>query len=400
MYHGRMDAQKRYDQAKACVDGIKTEGCQDLLQEQGQRLLEDAGVPSDIAEAAADCIRHRDREKCARASAELAATYGCVAATSGAGTVLCKELAPIVIDKVWPVLGPPLVATWDVALDVIEGVFDGLEGFLEGLADLLGFGWGDDGPTWTQKMNALRGQGHELISTSIEDAYEAVARADISSRMELGLPIPATGHPLLDGPGDRGMPSGDIQAGMGAPNMSKRTMVDQIRRRTMTEILADAPPRSTMVFRDHISRQPGWGELCVVGPARKELWKWKLHPNDLALVQPGTSPAKGQMMLRSAGRSADWVPGDSGTPAAFAVEHGVPGDYWTDADVATAYGVLLGARLDAMRLASTDASGEIISHNVQETQAEEASESSSWWLWLLLAAGAGAGYYYWRRRVE
>jgi hypothetical protein len=380
-----------YDKAKSCVDDYSSESCQDFVGEQGEKALIAAGVDPKTAKEIVQCAQTRDREACAKGSAKLAATYACVAATSGAGTVVCNQLAPVLIDKLWPVIGPPLTATWDIGLDMLEAALSMLKGMFEDIAGLLGFG--DDGPTWTDRMNALRWKSAEIMNDSISNAFNAVRKADVESRIQVGLQDDDLGsdHPVR---------SGDIAAPQIVPMPpGVEPMMPQI---------VKAGQRGAEVLQHALREHPSFGEIWIVGRRRKVPWDASGNYGrfDFAIVDPGYQIGNDEVLMRSSAMPAGWMPGDEWTPAGFQLEQHPPmgGARWQTGDVRDALGFLLSIRSDAVRTCCADAVGKVVAENVQAVTAKKLpmaeKESSSWLLWVAALAGAGTLAYVYRDKIK
>lgn len=186
--------------AKVCVDeGWDSSNCQqELVTEAAKGAAVAYGVDPSVVDAAEECLSSGgDSEICAKAGAKLAATAGCMVVTEGAGGPICAKLAPFVVDAVWPLAGPPLVATWDIAYGFAEGLLGGLASFAQAILDVAGIDLSTDAdPTVMGIYWDLLGLGRKTLLEQWEVAVEAVQTAQDESRRELGLPIPL---PIIDG---------------------------------------------------------------------------------------------------------------------------------------------------------------------------------------------------------
>lgn len=201
--------------AKVCVDeGWDSDNCQqELVTEAAKGAAIAYGVDPSVVEAAEECLSSGgDSEICAKAGAKLAATAGCMVVTEGAGGPLCAKLAPFVVDAIWPLAGPPLVATWDIAYGFAEGVLGGLASFAQELLNAVGIDLSTDAdPTVMEIYWDLLALGQQTVLQQWEVAVEAVQTAMDESRRELGLlKVPLGNGPVIfpdsvgkvDGPGE------------------------------------------------------------------------------------------------------------------------------------------------------------------------------------------------------
>jgi hypothetical protein len=366
-----------YDRAKQCMDeGQSSQACKDLQDEGFRRGMEAAGVDPAITDAALECARSGDSEVCAKAAAKVAAVYGCTAATGGGGAYLCSKLAPIVVDKIWPVVGPPLVAAWDLQLGVLDGVVDMLGGIISDLGDLLGFGGNDDGPSHTEILTAMYQQGYSIVRESIQASETAVVQADVESRKELGLPI-------------------ELHGGVGVPTLTVQATPAVYDRTDL------AMPKIDLTKR--LLAHPGFGgPIYVLVQASKTSFK----PSEFRFVDADYAPGLGEMVIWSQGAKDienNWTIDSQPLPSGFYIKRGAVVATNYD-DVRTAYGMILERRTAAVRDAASQTVGDVVAQNITTARSRQLDPSlikrkepeSNWWLWALGLAGA-AGVAYWQR---
>lgn len=353
--------------ARRCMEDPSGPECEEIAGEYGKQALVDAGVDPAVADAAVDCLRTRDREQCAKSSAKIAATYACAALTSGAGTVVCNELAPILIDKMWPVIGPPLTYAWDVGLNILELVGGSLAEFVKDLGELIGFG--DDGPTYTEKLNSMLWAGNDIVAPALDAAVSASVQADLESRRELGLPV-------------------NVEGVLGQ----------------MPPVQPYLPPAARkgpqdMIF-DFLRSEPGFGAVYVVARPSKKI---QMLP-DYEVVSADYVPKHDEMLLEAPAMPPGWRPGSTEwSPHGFKIVKKALFSPISFFDVlAGAYGVILSARTDAIRKAAVGSVGQIVADNSVEAKSdiidglelrEDDSGSVLWWTLALVGAGAAAYYY-------
>lgn len=387
-----------YDKAKSCVDDYGSPACQEFVGEQGKNALVAAGVEPNTAEEIVKCAQTRDGEACAKSSAKLAASYACAAATSGAGTAVCNQLVPILIDGMWPVIGPPLTKAWDIGFELLEGALSILKGLFEGIAGIIGFD-GDDGPTWTEKMNALRWEAASIMNESISSAFNAARAADVETQIRLGLESDQLGadHPVRAG--DIGTPQIVPGKEFVAPMMPK--------------IMATGH-RGAAFLQDGLRRHPGFGEIWIKGRYREQFCdnQGNCRNYDFELVDPGYELQKDEVLLKAPAMPSDWMPGDKGWfPAGFEIDQWTPG--WDGSEtrwkggtigVRDAVVILLGIRGDAVRECSSNAVGAVVAQNMIDARkfalGVQEKDDSSWLLWVAALAGAGTLAYVYRDKIK
>lgn len=352
------------------MDDAQSEGCKALLDEGARAALTQAGIDPSLIEDSVKCVKDRDREQCAKTSAKIAAVYACSAATSGAGTTVCNKVAPVLIEKMWPVIGPPLTTVWDVGLDTLEALGSFLKHVVDAFGDLLGFG--GDGPTKKEQINAITWAGWEVDKKAIVSGLQAAYAADIESRRELGLPV------MIDGV-------------VGAPNVS----LDHDKNFEVKQ------NRSTQIFFDSLKRQEGMGEVCILGLGRDLTDTTSYGWLALHGVDPSTKPKDGQVMLRAPAMPAGWTPSSSAwSPARFTIEESSKLKTWHVSDIRDAAGMLLAIRTNAIRKASFDSIGRVIDENIRESQQPKPTSSSSWLIWMAMLGALGYLGYRYRKPIR
>lgn len=342
-----------WNSIRGCADG-DSESCKDLQKQGARRALEEAGVDPDLADEAIECANTRDSEVCAKVSAKAAAVYACTAATEGAGADICQKYAPVIVEKIWPVVGPPLVSVWDISLQSLGHLQSVLNGVLGSFASVLGFG-GDDGPTRTEKLNEIRWAGVDILDKQYKEGVKAAMLADIESRREFGLQVPMSVR-HIDG-----------------------ELGDMARARVNRYFVPKLKP------------------VCIVGRGRKTLTD--VGPINFRIVSPDYVPTNSEIMLRSFAPPSGWRYGEPGfSPAGFEVIN-QPGVTWRVQDVADAYGVVVAQRLKAIRDGSVDAVATAIAESAEQSEKQSSVSSSSGFVLLAtFAALAAGGYYLWTRK--
>lgn len=378
---GYDEAKGYYDKAQACVDDASSPQCTELLKEGAKTALVSAGVNPDVADAAVECAATRDREACAKASAKLAAVYGCTAATGGGGYVVCSELAPILVDQMWPVIGPPLTATWDVALDTLEGVAGMLKGMAGAFGSMLGFG--SNKPTWTEKMNDLRWAGADLIKTPMDASVDAVVKADVESQRSLGL-LPR---------------KVENKIGMSGPSLDGFKKSTRLQLHDSNETIER---KATSTMTNGLRRHPGFGTLAVAfapsGP-NKAIYRF-VDPNSEIL---GIPVSKAKNVLIATGMPAGWsLENQQGWQPNGFILNDVTSGLGKYSIVRDAYGMILAERTRAIKDAAFESVGITISRNVQKAEAQkrQPTSSSSVLLWIAALVGSGALAYRYRGKIS
>jgi len=364
------DAKPYYDKAKNCADDPSSPDCESMADEQAENVLVEYGLDPQLAKDAVACARTRDREKCAKTSAKIAAVYACSASTAGAGTAICSKLAPAMVDKVWPVMGPPLVKAWDIAFDTLDGVISLLKGVANAFGDILGFG--DDGPSRTEILNDLRWKAHAVCKSAIASGSEAVSAANIESRKELGLPLPLQSGGAMDAVASEML---------GAPPIAPGGMV-----------VMPVDAQSSEAFKQAL--RPKFKQVNVVW---KAVNRGAYEPPNYRFVGDSYTPTKDEVLVRSAGCPDKWSPGDSSwAPENFTTETKLYNHQWKLSELRNAVGMIVAERADSVSTASVEASGRVIAQNIsQGQQNSESGSSSNWWIWVTAVAGAAyAGYRY------
>jgi len=364
---------EEYKKARTCLDeGKSSQACKDIAKQGGRDALVAAGLSKDTADDIVACASSGDGDSCAKAAAKVAAVYGCTSATGGAGAPLCSELAPVVVDKIWPVVGPPLAGTWDIAKGLLGGVTNILKGIADAFAGIFGFG-GDDGPSWTDLTNALLWKGYDITREALDQSVHAVLLADSESKLDLGL--------------GRQLPIGVV--GWDPTDFSKASKPQFMERERQTELEA-----AQQLLTDNLRRHPGFGAFAVRARSRGTN---DYAPIEYEFVPPATVRKNGEVILRAPAMPDGWSVSDQ--------EGWLPNGYelddawnsrWNFQDLQNAYGLILAERTKAIREAAAESVGQTIAHNVvlaQGGRVEEPSESSPW-PWLLVAAGAVAAYVY------
>jgi hypothetical protein len=153
------------DAAKSCVkDGVGSSGCSKLQALKASAAL--AGVDPLFIEAAEECISGSE-EACAKFAVVTAATDACASITAGAASAGCAAAMPVVVDLVWPIVGP-------ISTGVVKGVktlIGGLGGMFISLGkqilDLLGLGSDD---TTEVDFNVLAKQYRDKDNSILLDA--------------------------------------------------------------------------------------------------------------------------------------------------------------------------------------------------------------------------------------
>jgi len=368
-YQDYETAKDYYGKAKSCIDDGSSDACKDLAKEGGEKALIAAGVDPQLAHEAMECAESRDSEVCAKASAKLAAVYACTSATGGSGYTLCNELAPRIVDQVWPVAGPPLVMAWDSAFAILDGVTNALKGIVDALGGILGFG-SDDGPTKTELQNEMMWKGSEILFGAIQSAMNATAAADFQSKIELGLPVDL---PI----GQFGTPNMWAKPKPGAQLSSK----DDFAKRVMSESLR---------------RQPSFGAIAVA--ARTRVGWMDEGPLDFHFVDPGSTPASGEVILLATECPSNWTIGNSQwNPAGFKMLYN--DSSWNLSDVGSAYGMVLAERAAAIRDAASESVGHVVAYNLQMSQGPTESEGGIGWFWWAAIIGGGVLAYVNRAKI-
>lgn len=376
-YQDYETAKTYYGKAKSCIDeGSSSDACKNLAKEGGEKALIAAGVDPDLAREAMQCAESRDSEVCAKASAKLAAVYACTSATGGSGYTLCNEIAPKVVDQIWPIVGPPLVGAWDTAFDVMDGVAGAMQGIMDALGDILGFG-SDDGPTTVELHNQLMWRGNEVINGAIDSAVKATSSADIQSRIEVGLPVK--------------LPNGSVGG------MSFKPKPDlELSANTSMSIAKN-------VLSQRLREQQGFGPIAVEARTRQfGMGITDTMPLDYEFVDPGKKPDPGNVMLVVAGCPDGWKVGDSGwNPSGFELRE-APMAGWRFRDVRDAYGMVLAARTAAIRDAASESVGQVVSTNVRSAKMSPGSKSEGGigWFWWTAILGSGILAYVYRDKIR
>jgi hypothetical protein len=370
-YQDYETAKQYYGKAKSCIDeGSSSDACKQLAKEGGEKALIAAGVDPQLAHEAMQCAESRDSEMCAKASAKLAAVYACTSATGGSGYTLCNELAPKVVDKIWPVAGPPLVMAWDTAFAVLDGVAGALQGIASALGNILGFG--SDGPTITELQNELMWRGQEIVSASIESGVKATSAADIQSRIELGLPLE--------------LPTGSF----GLPDITVRPEVNATLIKTQSE--------SKNIFSKKLRQQPGFKALAV--EARTRIGSLDKTPIEFKFVDPSKQPGAGKVMLVAGEVPPGWHVDDTGwSPSGFEIRRS-SNSAWHFDDMRDAYGMVLAARAEAISNAASESVGEMVALNVKAANAPSSEKDEGiGWLWWAAIIGGGVLAYVNRAKI-
>jgi len=394
-------AKDYYDKAQSCLEDASSPQCEDLLTEGAEKSLIAAGVDPAIASAAVECAKSRDREVCAKTSAKLAAVYGCTAATGGSGAYLCSELAPVLVDKMWPVIGPPLTKTWDVTLDVLEGVFGMLGGIIDSLGGLLGFG-GGDGPTYTEKLNQLLWAGNDIVKPPLDSAVQTIITSDLESQASLGL-IPDTQI------GTAARKDGDLGrlTDLGIVDNIKPNENEIVERSKLME------KRANSVMTDNLRRHPGFGPINVFCLSFKSNtpasempangYSFMDHRFTYTIVDDATAQSmikKGALVLTSNAVPIGWAMDkrEGWIPNGFKVHN--PGKRVIFQQIRDAYGMILAERTRAIRDSTFKSVGDTIARNVQVHELQNKKPSSSPWLWLAALAGGGYLAYRYRDKIK
>jgi hypothetical protein len=341
-----------WDTIKDCTDGDE-ESCKEIGKEGAKQALVSAGVDERTADAAIECADSRDSEVCAKASATAAAVYGCTAATEGAGYEVCQKVAPIVVDQAWPFIGPPLTSSFDVAIGALGAVASLLGGVVGAAAELLGFG-SDDRPTRTELVNQMVWNASSIVDTQYDNAVAAAMYADLESRKYLGLKIPSSLHHI------------DTEMGDIARSRVSQAVVPKL------EAVAVAGKGRNL--------QNMWGAI------------------NLHVVDPSYQPAADEVMLLASAPPAGWQIGEDGySPVGYKlINHETGSNYWTIRDLADAYSTAIAQRVDALRAGATEAVGQTVAENVNESEVPSSSGSTIVTL-LALAALSVGGYYLWKK---
>lgn len=399
---GGLEEQAAYvDKARQCVDDLKSPGCQDLMKEGAKEALVANGVDPAVADATVECIASHDSEVCAKASAKLAATIACDVVTEGAAAPLCGSLAPVIVDLVWPIAGPPLVAVWDVALSFNDAVLGALSQFGAALLGAVGLDLSTDAkPTVTEVYWDFLAAGKAAIEPAWQSAVESVLQANAQSLAELKLPeVPIADQGVVEVNG-RAVGAGDY---------------------------ADAVNQLETVLK----RTPGWyEETLILGRDVTEPGKPGIH-YVFGIVPAGTSQGFGELLLKSGTVTRDdkptiddgWLvppveisPGNTdysnakarGTPWSFAY-YGSWGN--NRGALADAYSILLSHRLEALKSAAAQAVGNVVARNVQTRAKRDAMmkairmqparpKIAPVWPWALGVAALGVfgGVKAWKKR--
>lgn len=91
--------------AAACSSG-NTEECRRKARRAAlEALADDQGLPSKAVDLAEECL-DGNREACEQLAAIIAAQAGCLAATAGVCPPCCGKAVMLVVDLIWPVVGP------------------------------------------------------------------------------------------------------------------------------------------------------------------------------------------------------------------------------------------------------------------------------------------------------
>lgn len=378
-----------YEQMQDCVEN----GNCDEAKAAASTYL---GIDPELSQAVIDCAETRDSEACAKASAQIAAIAACDFATGGAGAYLCNKYAPQIVSAIWPVLGPPLTAMFDVGFGLFGATFD----FMKGVGKLFGIG-SSPGTDWDDVVWQLKAAGRKVVASSSISAVEAIGSANVSTRLELGLPI-------------------EIAGGLSGPSLSKSTMLDISAVKNVVAKRGDAS-RYTLV-RALRSKPAFASEVRVAWP--KRLWgtgsldQW-LEATKPRLVASTYWPTKNELMLRLWGVDlSKWDPAivksmaSNGTIlkdgnvdfADFKVVDSSgewPSSGKDVRDLQAAFGLAVSERVKALQSACSESVGSTIGSAIAERQQldQAGKESGSGLLWLLGLAGAGTLLYIYRKRI-
>lgn len=395
----RSDEQVAYEYAKAakaCVDhGVDSPDCRKELIGQGVKAAAIAyGMDPEVAAAAEQCLASGDSEVCAKASAKLAATAACTFATEGAGGPLCAKLAPFVVDAIWPLAGPPLVAAWDMAWGFTDGVLGGIVAFAKALLEAAGIDLSTDAdPTVMDVYWELLSVGQRAIVTQWDVGAQALQVADDESRKHLHLPM------SLDAP-----PNPNLIVGLGGPVASSA---------------GGAVRNSTAKYLESwLLAEPGWtGAVYVrvryLAPGEYDFevrdapfQNWELGPKDKRVTLGAMPQGMKKLSVESPTneQGEGWTPWNLGFDR-FNNERKL---------LSEAYFAALVVRVEALKRATTNAVGSIVAQNTERAeQAQQdfrnkmargvvkqpSSSGGSVAVPLVLAGlvAAGLGYYSWRK---
>jgi len=129
-----------YKKAEKCINDGE---CDEVLV---QAAAEYAGVDPTTAQLVYECAKKRDTNTCSKAGVTIGGIAAC-SYFSGGQTVLCSKAVPIVVNLIWPVVGPVVTGAVDFVRYFLSAISNVVGEAADAFGDLIGLGGDDDRAT-------------------------------------------------------------------------------------------------------------------------------------------------------------------------------------------------------------------------------------------------------------